>query len=169
MPSLPSINSLQQLLPTLKIWQQTINPSVNAPTPPRTPFNFRAIGGASGATGVTLNWELVRGADGYQVQSSPTGDFSNASIVATLNSAAAISWFDSTIASGVKRYYRIRATTGTVNQPQSVFGVWSAPISSTSGNGTTSYDQTSGSSGSGGWNSGRNSGIGGRAGLKFSN
>jgi hypothetical protein len=162
MSSLPIISSLEQLLPTLKIWQQTLNPLTNTPVPPRPPFNLRATGGASGATGITLNWELVTGADGYEIQSSSTGDFSNASIIATLTNIASTSWFDSTTVTSVKKYYRIRATIGTTNAPHSIKGAWSASISNTSGSGTTTYDQTSGNTGTGGFTGGRDSGIGPR-------
>jgi hypothetical protein len=162
MNSLPAINSLQELLPALKLWQQTLNTVINNPVPPRPPFNFHANGNAAGATGVTLNWEVVSGADGYDIQSSPNGDFSNASIIASLTSPAATSWFDSTAVTSVKRYYRIRSTIGTNNSPHTIKGQWSAPIFNSSGSGTIVYDQVSGASGTGNWSTGRNSGIGAR-------
>ena len=162
MQNLPTITSLELLIPNLKIWQHALAPTVNIPPTPRPPFNFRAVGGAVGATGVTLQWEIVQGADGYQIQSSNTGDFSNASIIATTHELAATSWFDSTISTGVKRYYRIRATSGTTNQPQTIFGQWSAPISNSSGSNTTVYDSITNTSGRGGWSTGRNPGIGPR-------
>lgn len=168
MPSLPGINSLQELLPTLKIWQQRMNTVIDTPVAPRSPFNFQAVGGVVGATGITLSWEIVKGADGYEIQSSPTGDFSTAPIIAALTSPVATSWFDSTITTGVKRYYRIRSTVGTTNAPHTIKGQWTAPIFVTSGSGTTTYDQTSGgSSGTGGWSRGNNPGIGPRPLLPF--
>lgn len=159
MSSLPVISSLEQLLPALKIWQQAINPVINTPVAPRAPFNFHAVGGAAGATGITLNWESVKGADGYEIQSSTTGDFSTAPIIATLTNLASTSFFDSTAITSVKKWYRIRSTTGTTNSPHSIKGIWSSPIFNTSGSGTTSYDQTTGG---GGWSGGRNPGIGPR-------
>jgi hypothetical protein len=137
MRNLPNINTLEEAIPTLKVWQQTLNQVVSSPPPPRTPFNFQAQEGATGVTGIALSWELVRGADGYEIQMSTTGDFSTASIIATLTSAVANTYFDNTISTSVKRYYRIRATAGTANSPHSVKGIWSAPISQTSGSGTT--------------------------------
>lgn len=160
--SLPSINSLEHAIPTLKIWQQRLNTLTRAPVPLRTPFNFRAAGGTTGATGITLSWEVVKGSDGYEVQSSPTGDFSNAPIIATLTSQVATSFFDSTGATAVKRYYRIRTTTGTNSAPRTVKSQWTAPINATSGSGVTTYDSTSATSGVGGWNRGGNPGIGSR-------
>src|SRR6266550_4875570 len=149
---LPTITSMEMAIPALKIWQQSLNSALNTPTPPRTPFNFTAAGGAAGATGITLNWEIVKDADGYEIQCSPTGDFSAAAIIATLTSIAATSYFDSTIVTTIKRYYRIRATAGSTNQPHVVKGIWSSPIAATSGSATTTYDQTSGTSGNTGYN-----------------
>jgi hypothetical protein len=164
--SLPTINSLESLLPMLKIWQQTINPAISVPPIPRSPFNFRAMGGATGTIGIALSWEQVAGADGYQIQSSPTGDFSTAPIVATLSSISATSFFDNTIVTGVKRWYRIRSTSGTIANPQSVQGTWTAPIYATSGSGTTTYDTVSSSTGinngNRGWNNNVNPGFGPR-------
>jgi hypothetical protein len=163
MNTLPQINSLEELLPALKIWQQTLNPVISTPPIPRSPFNFHATGGAAGAIGITLNWEQVSGADGYQIQSSTTGDFSTAPIVATLSSISATSFFDNTVVTGVKKYYRIRSTSGTLSNPQSVQGVWTSPISASSGSGTTVYDQVSNSSGTNGWNNNVNAGFGSRS------
>jgi hypothetical protein len=160
--SLPGINSLQELLPALKIWQQSLTPVISAPVPPRSPFSFSANGGAAGATGITLNWEVVRGADGYEVQSSTNGDFSAAPIIAALQSVVATSFFDSTVVTNIKRYYRMRATNGSHAAPHSIKGAWTAVISATSGSGTTTFDQVSKSSGTGGWNAGNNPGIGSR-------
>lgn len=161
MPALPTIHSANEAPRKLKIWQQQLNPVVNQPKPAATPFNFQAAGGASGVLGISLSWNRVPGADGYQIQMSPTGDFSSAAIIATLTSPVATSYFDNTVQSSVTRYYRIRSTSGTTNQPQSVQGIWSAPISQTSGSATTSYDTVSGSSGNAGWNRP----LGGRARL----
>lgn len=156
---LPTIHSAKEF-PKLKIWQQSLNRVIDQPKAPRTPFNFQASGGAAGVLGNSLSWDRVLGADGYQIQMSQTGDFSFAAVIATLTSPVATSYFDNTVSSSVKRYYRIRATAGTTNQPQSVQGIWSAPISQTSGSATTSYDTVSGSSGNAGWN--RPSGGGAR-------
>lgn len=163
MSSLPTINSLDQAVSQLKVWQQSLNQVVSIPKAPRTPFNFQAAGAAAGVTGIPLSWEQVSGADGYEIQMSQTGDFSSAGIIATLPSPAATSYFDNTISTGAKRYYRIRATSGTTNQPQSVKGIWSAPITQTSGSPTTTYDTSSATSGAAGWN--RPSGTGSRLSL----
>lgn len=151
--SLPAITSMEQLLPALQIWRQTIQPAISTPSPPRSPFNFRATSG-SGSVGIVLNWDLVSGADGYIIQTSPNGDFSNATTLAQISNGAQTSFFDNTPATGTKKYYKIASTAGTISQPQSVTGIYSAPISITSGSGGTSFDNTSGSSGTDGWNQG---------------
>jgi hypothetical protein len=162
MGSLPTITSLEQVLPTLKIWQQRINPVVNTPVPPHAPFNVSASGGAAGATGITVGWGIVKGSDGYEVQMSTNGNFESAVIIALLTNPAATSYFDSTTVTSVKRYYRVRATAGTANQPHSVKGIWSAAINATSGSGLVTHDQTTFTSGAGGWNRPSNPGIGNR-------
>jgi hypothetical protein len=83
----------------------------------------------------------VPGATGYEVQVSQNGDFSTAPIVATSSDPSATSHVDNTITNGVKRWYRVRSTAGTTNQPNAVKGRWTAPVISTSGSGTTTYDQ----------------------------
>ena len=138
--SLPTITSLQGLFAGLAQWQQALNPVITAPVPVRPPFNFTAAGGAAGATGISLTWERVAGADGYQLQRSATGDFSSATTIATLRSPVATSFFDSTVVTGTKYYYRVSSTAGTIQQPQSINGAWSSPISATSGNAQTTYD-----------------------------
>lgn len=151
MANLPTINSLEELLPALKVWQQKLRPVVGVPKAPRTPFNFRASSGAS-ATGNALSWEFINGADGYVVYRSDNGNFSNPSIIARITDAKQLSYFDGLGASGITKYYRIAGTAGTDNQPQVIVGKQSATIKATSGSGTTTFDQTSGSSGNTGWN-----------------
>ena len=128
-----------------------------------TRLGLPITGGATGATGITLTWDVVKGSDGYEIQASPTGDFSNASIIASITGQVGTSFFDSTTTTGVTRYYRIRATAGTQSQPHSIKGIWSSPISVASGSGATTYGNSSGSSGSSGWNRPRNGGS--RGGL----
>jgi hypothetical protein len=136
--ALPTITSLHQILSGLKQWQQQLNPSVSLPVEPRAPWNLRITGGTSTNA---LSWEKVPGAQGYEVQVSANGDFSNAPILTTPSDSSATSHADNTITNGVKRWYRIRTTTGTANQPGLLKSLWSAPVISTSGSGTTIYDQ----------------------------
>jgi len=152
MTTLPTITGPGNLYSNLKLWQQTINPVVNAPRPPRSPFNFSAKSVAA-TTGILLSWELVKGADGYKIYFSDNGDFSSHSqLLIQITNVAQTNYFDNIGVTGQKRWYRISATTGTANAPQSVEGTQSAPISNSTGSGTTSQDNTSHTSGSGGWN-----------------
>jgi len=160
--TLPTITAMEQLLPALKIWQQQLNPVVNSPVAPHAPFNVAAAGGAAGATGITITWGVLPGVDGYEVQMSPNGDFTNATVIATLTNLAATSTFDSTVVTGVKRWYRVRGTAGTRNQPHTVKGIWSAPVAATSGSGLVTHDQTTFTSGATGWNRPTNPGVGNR-------
>jgi len=152
--SLPIVYSLAELIPTLKVWQQSLNLPLRLPQLPRIPFNFRATSGPAGTLIITLRWERVVGSDGYQLQSSMNGDFSSvnvAPILATIRGSEAIIWVDSPGIS-TKRWYRIRATAGTASQPQSVLSPWSAPIIQISGSGNVVYDQVSSTAGVNGWN-----------------
>jgi hypothetical protein len=146
--TLPTITTAEHLVPTLKIWERKLNAGLSAQPAPRMVVNLRADGGAVGSTGITLTWESVPGADGYQLQSAGSypslfGDFSNAPIIATIAATGATSWVDHTGITTVTRFYRIRATAGTANQPQSVPGPWSAPVKQTSGANNIVYDKTS--------------------------
>ena len=74
---------------------------------PRAPFNLRALGGSSGNT---LSWEDILRADGYELQMSANGDFSQAT---TVYSGNATSFSDVHITTGTLRWYRIRSYANT--------------------------------------------------------
>lgn len=150
--SVPAITSLNDIVSKLNLWRQQINPLVSQPILPRSPFNFQAQGGIAGTTGILLGWDQVPHADGYEIQSSPTGDFSTVGVSVVIDNGAQTSYFDSLGVASTKRYYKIRATGGTVAQPHTIKGTLTAAISATSGSGTTSYDNTSHQSGGGAWN-----------------
>lgn len=139
---LPTIHDPRQLIPYLKRWQRQLAPSVQRAIPPRVPFNFRATSGAVGTTQIVLDWEQVKGADGYEIQYSPSGDFSNAVSISVQNERQ-VSYVDDIGTTAVLRYYRIRATAGTHDHKQQGKSRWSAPISVTSGAGSTTYDEQS--------------------------
>lgn len=142
---------MSQILQNLQIWRQQLNPIVATPAKLRSPFNLVASS-PTGTTGILLQWNSVRGADGYVIEYSTNGDFGAGNVLAKITNGAQTAYFDDLNASGVKRWYRITTTSGTVSAPQSVLGNTSAPVSATSGSGTTSYDNTSGTSGNDGWN-----------------
>jgi hypothetical protein len=148
---LPTITDNASIIPYLKLWQTKLNQVVKQPNVPRSPFNFQAAGGAAGSQSTVLNWEPVPGADGYEIQSASDGNFTLSLNLIPITSGVQTSYFDSVGATSTARYYRIRATAGTSNQPQVTKGTWSAPIIGTTGGGTT-YDNVSSTSGNGGWN-----------------
>jgi hypothetical protein len=78
--ALQTITTPHQILGGLKQWQQQLDPSVSLPVEPRPPWNLRITGGISTNA---LSWEKVPGAQGYEVEVSQNGDFSNAPVVAT--------------------------------------------------------------------------------------
>lgn len=149
MGGLKQIATFGQLLPVLQSWRTTLTPVVNQPQQVRPPFNLNAHA-ASGTFGIVLNWEQVRGADGYVIYYSDNGNFAGDSTLVTLKSAVCTSYFDNLNATGVNRWYRIASTSGTPSQPQSVIGQMSAAIQATSGSGQTSYDQSTGTRPTGG-------------------
>ena len=134
--SLPALVSLEQSLPILKQWQQQANDALALPPAARPPFNLRATGTAGH---IVLNWEQVVGADGYEIQSTANGDFS-LSATSTVRGANTTTFPDATLQAGDTRWYRVRSTAGTNNNPQVVKGQWSAPVKQIVG-GATIYDQ----------------------------
>lgn len=164
MSTLPTITSYADMLQKLEAWRQVLTPSASStPITPRSPFNFSAQGGVAGTTGILLTWERVPHADGYEIQSSPNGDFSSVGVSVAIDNGSQTSYFDSLGVASTQRYYRIRATNGTIAQPHTVKGTLTAPINATSGSGVTSYDNVSNGSGHGAWNPpGGSGGSGGR-------
>lgn len=128
MPSIPSITSI----PGLVQWRNALTASTATVAPPRIPWNFAV---ASQQGGNYLTWQQVKTADGYIVDISTSGDFSTGVTSVSLPGNQNTAYFDTTpTASGATpaaRYYRVRATAGTTQQPQSVSGQVSGVISST--------------------------------------
>jgi len=118
--------------PGIEEWRQSLKQTVKTVATPKVPWNF-AVANKQG--GNYLTWQLVEGADGYIVEISTTGDFSTGVDAKQLPGNENISYFDTVPTSGGAappiRYYRVRATAGTVNQPQSVQGIATGVISST--------------------------------------
>ena len=136
--SLPNISNLQQLLPSLKIWQQRLNRTIQKPQAPRAPFNLKASS-MTGATAVLLEWEPVRGADGYIVYSSDVGDFSDGRVAKVQANPMATTWTDNLVIAGKTRFYRVSATSGTIANPRSVVGNPSVVVSIASGHNAPLY------------------------------
>jgi len=125
---IPVLNSL----PGVEEWRQSLKQTVKTVATPKVPWNF-VVSNKQG--GNYLTWQIVEGADGYIVEISTTGDFSTGIDAKQLPGNENISYFDTVPTSGGAtppiRYYRVRATAGTVNQPQSVQGIATGVISST--------------------------------------
>lgn len=99
---------------------------------PAIPWNFTVVNKQGGNY---LTWQLVKGADGYRIDISTNGDFSTGVQTVTLKGQANTAYFDTVPTSGgtapAARQYRVRATSGTINEPQKVDGINSGVIAST--------------------------------------
>ena len=142
--NLPAASSYQALLQTLQTWRTTLGQVLNSASVPSIPWNFRLtqIRG-----GLQLDWAAVKGADGYQLLRSATGDMSSPTVI-VLGSPQQTTYVD-TFANPTKMYYKIQATAGTQSQPHSVIGNPSGVVSGTSIDAsnttttpTTVYDNT---------------------------
>lgn len=128
--SIPTISSI----PELQQWRQAVKSSLVKIPVPKIPWNFSVV---SKQGGNYLSWQVVKGADGYIVDVSPTGDFSSATVFSSvkLRGNQNITYFHTvpTVqgAAPVKQFYRVRATSGSTQQPQAVEGLNSGVISST--------------------------------------
>lgn len=118
--------------PGLAQWQAGLRQTLLSPVSPPIPANFVV---ASKQGGNYLTWSAVKGADGYQVEVSSAGDFSTILTAHLLPGNAATAHFDTVpTSSGVApaiRYYRVKATAGTIKNPQSITGKPTSVLSST--------------------------------------
>lgn len=126
--SLPIITGI----PGVQQWQQILKTVNSSPQTPKIPWQFTVKNQQGGNY---LTWQVVAGADGYVVDISTNGDFSVVLSSINLPGINNITYFDTApTANGVAptvRYYRVRATAGTTNQPQSVLGLTTGVVSST--------------------------------------
>lgn len=133
-------------LPGIEEWRQALNKRLKVPLTPKVPWNFKV---SNKQGGNYLTWDTVKGADGYIVSISLTGDFSTGVDEHKLPGNQAVSFFDSVPTSGgaapAARFYTVRATSGTVSNPQSVQGLSTGVVSSTAlaPNDTTTASTTS--------------------------
>ena len=141
--SLPTISRQQDVLPGLKLWQQRLNGVVKRIVRLRAVFNFKATTSTALANSVFLEWEPLKDADGYIIERSDSGDFSVPVRLPLIKGGNAASFLDNVGATGLTKFYRIIATSGTVREPHAVEGIPSAVISATSNSNATSYDQGS--------------------------
>ena len=128
----PTIDNTGLLIQYLQQWQTTLNKlNLNIQTP-QIPWNFQV---KSQQGGNQLSWGKVPVGDGYEVLISNNGDFSTGITIATIPNVSMTSYFDpvSTAngATPAKRYYQLRATNGTAQQPHTVKGNVTGTLSST--------------------------------------
>ena len=142
---LPTITGWSQLLPYLKLQQQSIDPILRRVAQPKVPWNFRVT---KKRNGLLLDWSTVKGADGYELLRSNTADFESP-VEIPIRNWNQNSYFDSLGGSATTRYYKIRATAGTLSAPFAVKGPTSGIVTDTSIDSTdtttqeaTTYDTT---------------------------
>lgn len=113
-------------------WRAALSPSLRRLTAPIIPWNFT---GTTKQGGNYLTWSAVNGADGYEVQVAATGDFATNPVIHQLPGNNNISYFDSVPTqqgqTPPQRWYRVRATSGTLTLPQQAKGNWSGAIALT--------------------------------------
>jgi hypothetical protein len=142
---LPTIRRREDLIPYLKRWERAVAPLLRAPRPAKVPWNLRVT---SKRNGILIEWDAIVGADGYEVQRSDDGSFTDSgTITIPITNRLQNSHFDALGGVSVARTYRIRSTAGTDSRPYSVKGVWSFSVTETSIDSTdvvtpenTSYD-----------------------------
>ena len=116
----------------LKTWSMSLRSVTRRPPVLKAPRNFSAT---SQRGGILLNWAVREGADGYEILRSDTPDFSSP-VILRLAGGRQTAYFDTLGGSATTqtytKYYKIRATSGTDEQPQSVVGALSGIVSNTS-------------------------------------
>ena len=103
-------------------WQTQLANNVRNATPQATPQNF-TVTNSIGA--ITLNWGIVpnsTNADGYEILKSPSGSFTTDLQIIPVKNVNQTSYVDTSVAGGTKCFYRIRTTSGTIQNPQSQRG-----------------------------------------------
>lgn len=115
---------------TFKIWERTLRPLTQRIPTLKAPWNVAALPKRGG---ILITWTRLDDADGYEVLRSTTGNFDEGGYVAiNLGSSLHDSYFDALGGSPATRYYKVRATSGSVGQPQSVKGILSGVVSAAS-------------------------------------
>lgn len=116
---------------TLEIWRKALKPVVKNIRTPSIPWNFTATNKRGGNL---LSWNPVSGSDGYEVLRSDTADFSSGTTSITVDNGTQSQFFDAIAIQGVTlptKYYKLRATAGSVSSPHSVKGIYTGIVAST--------------------------------------
>ena len=78
-----------------------------------------------------LEWASLNEADGYEILRSDTQDFSSP-LILPVNSGEQNSYFDAIGGEAQTKFYKIRATSGSIQAPRSVRGILSGMVFATS-------------------------------------
>jgi hypothetical protein len=124
----------------LRQWRSPLNQLLKKNLVLPAPYNFRASVPAATPTSILLEWLSDGRADGYEIQRSDSGDFNSGFVTVIVDDGVQEAYLDNVGAAALTKYYRIRATTGTIKAPHATRGIESAVISAVSGAGGTSYD-----------------------------
>lgn len=141
--ALPVITDSRQMVPVLAKWRSALRQAVRTALPAPTPFNFQAKGIRGG---IQLTWGKVgetkaigqlgetaaAGPDGYEILRSLSGDFSSDLIVIPIRDSKQTQYVDNVGGAVTTCSYRIRATSGTAEQPHSVKGQDSGTVKASS-------------------------------------
>lgn len=138
--ALPTVIDPKQQQDVQKNTQVTLGSVITLPSTPIAPWNFAA---KNQRGGVLLSWssivpnqgsapspgaskgKQVLSADGYELQRSDTGDFSSGKYISIpIRDPAQNTYFDSLGGAPQTKYYRLRATNGTGNNPYVVHGLF---------------------------------------------
>lgn len=131
--AIPLISNQSQLQQYLQTWRAHVSKNLQRPPAPIIPWNFNATNMRGG---IMLTWSPTPGADGYEVLRTDNGDFSGSPgsnlTVTPIRDPKASSYFDSLGGTATKKWYKIRATSGTHDAPHSVHGNASGIVTHTS-------------------------------------
>lgn len=116
---------------TLEVWRKALKPIVKNIRTPSIPWNFTATNKRGGNL---LSWNPVTGSDGYEITRSDNADFSSGTTTITVNNGTQSQYFDAIAIAGATlptKYYKLKATAGTVNAPHTVKGLDTGIVAST--------------------------------------
>lgn len=139
--TLPNLTSGGDFYATMKLWQQTLKPLLAVTQPPSVVLLLSATGTSNG---ILVSWGMPSpkaGVDGFVLQRSDNANFSQNATEFPIPSNQQTSYLD-VQASGVQKWYRLIATSGTQKNPQQSRSKPSGVVTATSGTATTTYDSS---------------------------
>lgn len=125
---LPNIHNISEIIPTLQKWRKGLSKLLIRPNRLKSPWRWRIT---NKRNGLLLEWATLSEADGYEILRSDTQDFSSP-LILPVNSGEQNSYFDSIGGESQTKFYKIRATSGSIQAPGLVKGILSGMIFATS-------------------------------------